>query len=658
MGVTMAWESKDLGSVPDHRMDWLTLLGLAGWTRNLTARIPADREDEFRSLLETIQDYLVDPVEPREEGRDDDGYWDVEYAVSAGETEIASDVPDPIRRFEAEFTAAFGGAPHCLSAGRGFGMEPGRKSRAFPSGDEIEIRSVRGPMDLSAGEVCMVVIDDGIGVANQRFVGPSGTRVARFLDMNHRGRTQKPPGGKLIPGTGIAWTGRTIDLLRRRYGGDEDRIYRAMGLDEDDRARVSSLGYRLSHGTHVMDLAAGYASDDKMGVERPIIAIQLPRSTVLDTSGSGMVWALSRALRWLRSEISTIRRFPKRLALNLSFGIYAGPHDGNGLVVQRLEAFRDWFNASAAGRHCEVFLPAGNSFQNRGVALFDAKTAADRVDWMIQFDDRTASFAEVWLPRGASPSKLRLGLTLPGGPTCFSQLGKRCDYVVDGEVIARIYHGYSYAREVITMALRPSETLGTAPRAPSGRWQITVKNPLSVGFALRVQRDDPQPGSRRKGRQSYLVDETYWRVDHSSGRPINDVTGNRPVTRQRTLNVFATGASMKVAAGYVGSARQAGSLDTDRLAARYSSAGPTDGTRKGPDYAYETESGRAHFGTLAAGSRSGSALLLSGTSSAAPQAARAWADGIAVVSSPRLDPQRFGLGLGDAADLGRPKRRE
>jgi hypothetical protein len=118
------------------------------------------------------------------------------------------------------------------------------------------------------------------------------------------------------------------------------------------------------------------------------------------------------------------------------------------------------------------------------------------------------------------------------------------------------------------------------------------------------------------------------RYDPISGRPVEEDPSIPPaaachVKRVSLINAIATSCEPIVVGGI---------FRKETVSAEYSAGGPTwtscadGGQRMGPDVSAVSDDSRIHRGVLGAGSRSGSAFTLSGTSVAAPQIARLAAD--------------------------------
>jgi hypothetical protein len=474
--------------------------------------------------------------------------------------------------------------------------------------------------------VIVAVIDDGIAVANQRFrEGAGRTRIAWFFDMNPW-FFDKDQGGR-------TWSQSEIEELLRCFGDDEDLLYRAMGMIDPRSERRQPLRFPSTHGTHVLDLAAGYGPDEqKKASRRPILAVQLPSEVVIDRSGSLMPKILSKALDWIREKAHALSdqvngpggdRLP--MVVNFSFGIFAGPHDGYGPVEQCIKVFLEKYPSAL----CEVVLAAGNGFQARAVARIraPARRSKEVLSWRVPPDDRTSSFVHIWLPKGGRGPQVQVRLLPPRGTLATSPLRSRLgpvpsDWKVGGSVLARAYHQFDRNRERITLVIRPTAADARAePVCPAGDWQIEITNlKLKPGqpIDVRVQRDDPLVIGRPGGRQAYFEHPGYERFEPGTGRLRNDARHDPgPVIRSRTLSAYTTNSSSVVVAGY---------RRSDGQPAIYSSAGPTTSGRRGPDLAAPCEESPSHRGVLAAGTYSGSVATLNGTSVAAPQVTRLLAD--------------------------------
>ena len=517
-----------------------------------------------------------------------------------------------------------------------------------------------GGREAPSGTVIVAVIDEGIAVANDRFrLSDVETRVEYFLDMDieldGNGIPVPTPFGDdpfnpVDSASGRTWEKRHIDSLLESEP-DEAAIYRRMGLIRPGSDQRQPHAFRATHGTHVLDTAAGYdwRDQDELARTRPIIAVQLPSRIIADRTDSEMHLALETALDFIRNKAEALsfelnggeRLLP--LVVNFSFGNYAGPQDGTSAIEARirdfLEAYRGTDQRPAPGAsgdnvtQCEFVLAGGNSFQTRVNAQVRLCGGTSReLTWVVEPEDTTASYAQIWLPpTDRQGQRIKVALTPPRGAPDIKQSrsGEVLEWHMEGSVLARIYHRFDPVsrREAITLCLRPTwDRDPDAPVCPPGDWKIhlSATDPAdSFDAACRIHRDDPLAYGRRAGRQSFFFDPDYEKYDPVTGKTrnrIDDDTGL--VRREGTLSVYGGGTRPVVVGGYV-------ALDGEP--ALYSSAGPTDNpARTGPDLVAVSDEGYARPGILASGTYSGSWVRLNGTSVAAPQVTRALADKIAI----------------------------
>jgi hypothetical protein len=253
-----------------------------------------------------------------------------------------------------------------------------------------------GPI-TDGSPVIIATIDDGIGIANHRFrQKASSTRVKHFLDLALIGKpTANGWDDELL---GRSWKGVDIDVL---LGQDEEQVYRALGLIDPRRDLRQPLRAALSHGTHVLDLAAGYdwRTESELAESRPIIAVQLPSQVAENLSDTWLAQCLKRALDWilvkadeLSAELSFAReRKPRRLPLivNGSFASMAGPQDGGSDVERRIAQFVKTYRGNGPEDLCTLVLSAGNSLQLRAAAQMDIPPGrARKIPWRVQPDDK------------------------------------------------------------------------------------------------------------------------------------------------------------------------------------------------------------------------------------------------------------------------------
>jgi hypothetical protein len=410
-----------------------------------------------------------------------------------------------------------------------------------------------------------------------------------------------------------------------------------------------------------MDLACGplpgEAPKQPGEDNRPIVCVQLPAAVTDDTSGASLDTYVVDGIRYILDQADAIARSRgcARLpvVINLSYGTIAGRHDGTSdieLAIAELIAAREG--------SLQVVLPAGNGRLERCHAriAFAAAGASKTLQWRLLPDDRTTSHLEIWLPRGApTPGRVALGVRPPGGQGFERSMreGEHA-YRVWGEWIeesggaqrleGRCYVRYCHVpaptdRGMFLVTINPTapeenptSALPTPAAAPQGVWTIELQNlglDPSQEVHAWIQRDDASFGRSSYGRQSYFEDEHYVRYGADGNVPEHDDEASQ-VKRAGTLNGI-TGASEVILVG--GFRRQ------DRRPADFSGEGwsrapeisddDAVASKLQPDASTPSDDSLVHRGILAAGTRSGSVVALSGTSVAAPQVTRIVADRLA-----------------------------
>ena len=372
---------------------------------------------------------------------------------------------------------------------------------------------------LLAGKV-LGLIDNGLAFANRRFLTQP---QAAHTDLKARTAwywRQDPKATGVIPAAmayGAELSAADIDLALKQltFNGlvDEDAVYRhfQMGMP---------LQKSANHGTHVMDLAGGprtlleqvarpdsppswdLAEDDAS--RAPIVAVQLDFDTVKDPSGGSVNAQVLDGLMYILSRCDA----EAKIAVNISWGTLAGPHDGSSV----LEAAMDQLIKLKPG-HLEVVLPAGNGYQSRTHANKTlSKDEQTILHWRAQPVDLTQNFLEIWIAQGAQG--LEIEVTPPGhtSPLPALKFGESGLWVnADGEpLLALVYPAAVATGEHGTCAL-----LAVAPTfsftkkvatAPSGVWTVKLTNRMTgaVTFDAYVERDDDIAQLNTGARQSHL----------------------------------------------------------------------------------------------------------------------------------------------------------
>jgi hypothetical protein len=380
-----------------------------------------------------------------------------------------------------------------------------------------------------------------------------------------------------------------------------------------------------SHGTHVASLAGGKETPQhrmrhstsaivNQGATdaasfTPMAGIVLPSRTVQDTSGGALAVNVFDALSFLADRRNTPEA--THIVVNLSFGIMAGPHDGTSL----LDAAMDEVLTLRRGKLTMV-IPAGNSFEMQCHARFNLNPQEPKkLIWRVLPDDRTPSFAEVWLPTG---SKAKISLQSPDGTcTLVSDTFEDMQPILNAAIgpFAGIFRSDNPANgdngQLALLALSPTRAGANQTIAPHGDWRILVENVDSEQIEVKVwiERDNASYGRKTLGRQSYLVDplavrkpERKYFLDKS-----NTVTGFG------SLNGIACDTTTVVVGGY----------DLRTLKAVVISAGGAlDGSVRCPDGIAPSDESPMLPGLPGAAHSGGGTVRIGGTSVAAPLVSR------------------------------------
>jgi hypothetical protein len=511
----------------------------------------------------------------------------------------------------------------------------------------IDRRVNPGGGPLVVPEVITAVIDDGIAFAHDRFFDNlKGTRIEHVWDQEYPSLEWFDVGygreiGKRDPVDGID---RLMILSTHAGRVDEDEVYRRSGQIDTRRRGRQPLAQRASHGTHVADLACNapvpvnpyqaYVPYQRPPPgKRPVIVVQLPTLSVEDSSGASLAPQIFNGVFYaiLRADQLAARYGcdPVPLVINVSYGIFDGPHDGSSLFEELLDGLIQLCNTLVPDS-LRVLLPAGNNHLSRCHALFDVATNSPKVlRWRVLPDDRTETWVEVRLPVGTNPSQVDVKLSAPNGVDHSGWVagGAMAPVQIGGQMVGSVdaRPGFPSARPCVTVFLAPTASSDAGMvLAPAGLWRIEVRNRLGTalqGVDAWIRRDDPAPGCPRRGRQSYFDDPNYQRFD-AGGRVIekDGPTMGSDVRRDGTFNGLATGRQPLVVGGF---------RRSDRAPAPYSASGPVPrqaaampGGADGPEAMLPCDDSPSHFGVLAAGTRSGSCVAMQGTSVAAPLATR------------------------------------
>lgn len=368
---------------------------------------------------------------------------------------------------------------------------------------------------------------DGLGVSDSRFTYGRELRPADLKVLS----TQAPP----------AWA-----------------------LSQYEAMDYSDVQSASSHGAHIMSVAAGWPNllaetqlaPRDAAADAKLIFVQLPATTVADTGGNSLGAYVLNALEYIAARSAA----SAKVVVNLSYGSYAGPHDGSSLIEKAL----DWFvtkeneQRREANGSFDLVIAAGNGFQAACHARAHVGAELEQIPFNVMPDDETWTFIEVWY-RG--DPKMKVGLQPPDGHVsldmveqdhvaAFDEAGAKLCVIVhtanasssnskDGEVI----------NSMALIAIAPTRRRdGSSRPAPYGRWTLLLQSGSEKETQVDawIERDDPilEPTFARR-QATFIVDSQAYEArdqDFASNRQINPSMA----TKQGTMNSIATGKNANV----------------------------------------------------------------------------------------------------------------
>lgn len=482
-------------------------------------------------------------------------------------------------------------------------------------------------------------IDYGCAFAHRKFRAAPGdprdvsTRVLALWDQEGR-RPAAPsqPGQPALAWRRPADFGYGLETLRDGAdGGGRSglplneyiaRFRRADGSIDEERCYALSGHHAATrpstHGTHLMDIATGCpdprAEPLSVSALQPhaadIVFVQLPRFVRGRQVGGLLRAHVLDALHYILS----LARDDTRVLVNLSYGAYAGPHDGSSMLEEAIDQLID----DRQGR-LQVVVAAGNAYDKSLHAVARVEPGAHAsFDWHNRPDDPSDSFVEIWF---AADEQIEVRVRPPNfdGPCPWLPAGsaavlRRDDDSLAGALVHAQHSCQGRERRMVLLAVAPTLAGTPRPPAPYGHWRIELHNRGTdkVDVDAWCERDDLGYGSEPWPRQGYF----------SSG-------ATSQVLSAGTLSSLANGKKTIVVGARLWQGR----------VAPYSSTGAENGQRaKRADVLAPAEESAALPGLAAAATVGTGTVRLNGTSVAAAVVTRYLLDGGHLPSRPRAAP--------------------
>jgi subtilisin family serine protease len=473
--------------------------------------------------------------------------------------------------------------------------------------------------------VVIGIIDDGCCYAHWNFLrdGPA-SRILYIWDQGRRlpakGWTTPPdfPYGCELINVGMAGTPPIDAALVKHTNAnnviDEDAVY-----EEIDFRPYSTVEFRpfiaSTHGTHVMDIAAGNgrALFGREGVApaADLIFVQLPPDLVAE-GGPALSRCIQDGAQYIFARAKQLEAAlgqPVPAVVNISFGNYIGPHDGSSDIEMA-------FDTLLAVPDRAIVISAGNGFAAQCHAqgrVRHHKSAS--LHWLVPPFDESMNLVEIWY---TGPSDVALYLTPPGatrqGPVpaggprynIFDEHNNKVGYI--DHVAALPANGDNQIQITLnatwdgtTPLAPPVSTSTTGAPAPSGTWVIELEKTKAskiARFHAWIERDEPRRGDPVRRRQSRFADD--------EARP------------GFTLAGIATGTNTIAVGAY--------DTATGEMA-EYSACGPTrpstkrPTSRRKPEICAPAAADARGRGVLSASTRFSLSTRLGGTSASAPHIA-------------------------------------
>jgi subtilisin family serine protease len=331
---------------------------------------------------------------------------------------------------------------------------------------------------LDGSDVIVGIVDSGCDFKHPNFLDEKGeTRLLCLWDQTCRGSADNDPEAPAPYGYGREFDAAAINkALQEALQGKDP--YKALGYEPAP----------ASHGTHVMDIAAGSGKVPGVAPGAKIIFVHLESD---ENNFLGTSRHLLDAVHYVFEKASKHGKHGLPAVVNVSFSTCGGPHDGTTPVELGFENL-------LKKPERQIVLSAGNSFASE--AHRDGTVAlGSPLDIAWQLDARARkNEMEVWYDGGRS---LSVTLITPGGqPLGPVDLGKTANILRGKTRIGRISHRKADPNNQanqIDIRLPPG----------SGTWtvRLTTEEILGVPFHAWIEQNDRGLGRFVNGSTPYFT---------------------------------------------------------------------------------------------------------------------------------------------------------
>lgn len=308
-------------------------------------------------------------------------------------------------------------------------------------------------------------IDWGLDFVHPNFRNEDGsTRLLALWDQANITTTAANPYGY-----GVIYTRDDINQALR-----SSEPYMALGYHP---AIGDPLGSG-AHGTHTCDIAAGNgrAQGSPMGIapEADIIFVHLAARGLGGLANLGDSSRILEALNFIFRQAQD-----KPAVVNISMGRHGGPHDGESLVEEAMDALL------VESHGCAIVQSVGNYYASRAHASGQLQLGRERtLKLWTDKADITPNELEIWY---SGLDRFVVKLRPPEGDTVIeATLGQDLSIKIDGIEVGRIYH-----RERDPNNGDNHIDIFLQPNAPAGHWLVTLigEDIVDGRFHAWVERD-------------------------------------------------------------------------------------------------------------------------------------------------------------------------